>query len=46
MLSRHGLHLRLQATKLLASLTYPLKITKVSPPYLSNMSHHLLLIDI
>jgi hypothetical protein len=28
----------LQATKLLASLTYPLKITKVSPPCLSNMS--------
>jgi hypothetical protein len=30
--SRHGLHLRLQATKLLASLTYPLKKTKGSIP--------------
>jgi hypothetical protein len=38
--------LRLQATKVLASLSYPLKITKVSPPCLSNMSHHLLLINI
>jgi hypothetical protein len=28
--SRHGLHPRLQAIKLLASLTYPLKITKGS----------------
>jgi hypothetical protein len=36
--SHHGLHLSLQATKLLASLTYPLKITKVSPPCLPNMS--------
>jgi hypothetical protein len=44
--SRHGLHLRLQATKLLGSLTYPLKITKVSPLCLSNMSHHLLLVNI
>jgi hypothetical protein len=30
--------LRLHNTKLLVSLTYPLKITKVSPPYLPNMS--------
>jgi hypothetical protein len=43
---RHGLHLRLHATKLFASLTYPLKITKVSLPYLSNMSLHLLIVDI
>jgi hypothetical protein len=46
LVSCHGLHLRLQATKLLASLTYPLKITKVSPPCLLNMSYHLLLINI
>jgi hypothetical protein len=44
--SRHGLHLRLQATKLFASITYPLKITKVNPPCLSNKSHHLLLVNI
>jgi hypothetical protein len=36
--SRHKLHLRLQAIKLLASLTYPLEIKKVSPPCLPNMS--------
>jgi hypothetical protein len=36
--SRHELHLRLQATKLLASLTYTLKTIKVSPPCLPNMS--------
>jgi hypothetical protein len=30
--SHHGLHLSLQATKLLASLTYPLKITKSVHP--------------
>jgi hypothetical protein len=44
--SHHGLDPRLQAIKLLASLTYPLKITKDQPTLHPNMSHDLLLIDI
>jgi hypothetical protein len=44
--SRHGLHPRLQAIKLLASLTYPLKITKGRPNTGPIMSHDLLLVNI
>jgi hypothetical protein len=44
--SHHELHLRLQAIKLLASLTYPLKIIKGQSTLHPNMSHHLLLVNI
>jgi hypothetical protein len=43
---RHGLHPRLQAIKLLVSLTYPLKITKGQTTPHPDMSHNLLLVDI
>jgi hypothetical protein len=44
--SCHGLYLRLQAIKLLARLTYPIKITKGQSTLHSNKSHHLLHVDI
>jgi hypothetical protein len=44
--SRRGLYLRLQAIKLLDSLTYPLKMTKGQPTLHPNMSHDLVLVDI
>jgi hypothetical protein len=44
--SRHGLYPRLQAIKLLASLTYPLKRTKGQPTPHPITSHDLVLIDI
>jgi hypothetical protein len=44
--SRHGSHPRLQATKLLVSLTYPLKITKGQTTPHPDMPHNLLLIEI
>jgi hypothetical protein len=44
--SRHGLHLRLKAIKLLASLTYPLKRTKGQTIPHPDTSHNLRLIDI
>jgi hypothetical protein len=43
---RHGLHPRLQAIKLLASLTYPLKIIKCQTMPHPDTSHNLHLIDI
>jgi hypothetical protein len=46
LLYRHGLHPRLHAIKLLASLTYPLKITKGLTILHPDMSHNLHLIDI
>jgi hypothetical protein len=42
----HGLHPRLQAIKLLASLTYPLKIIKGQTMPHPDTSHNLHLIDI
>jgi hypothetical protein len=44
--SCHELHLRLQAIKLIASLTYPLKITKGQTIPHPDTSHNLHLIDI
>jgi hypothetical protein len=44
--SRHGLHPRLQAIKLLVSLTYPLKITKGQTIPHPDTSQNLHLIDI
>jgi hypothetical protein len=44
--SRHRLHPRLQAIKLLASLTYPLKITKGQTIPHPDTSHNLHLINI
>jgi hypothetical protein len=46
MFSRYDLHLRLQAIKLLASLTYSLKIPKGQSTPHPNSSHNLLLINI
>jgi hypothetical protein len=44
--SHHGLHPRLQATKLLVILTYPIKITKGQTTLHLDTSHNLLLVDI
>jgi hypothetical protein len=43
--SRHGLHPRLQAIKLLASLTYPLKITKGQCGWHLELEHLELLLE-
>jgi hypothetical protein len=44
--SCHGLHMRLQAIKLLANLTHPLKITNGQSTMYPTTHHNLLLVDI